>query len=169
MSHKDGYYVLVFKGKEDVDTIFSGGPYYMNRQPVLVYRWSNEFDFVNQVFKKLLVWVRLSSLPVCYWGEEALSKKTNVIGTPLCTDDCTSKASRLTYARVRVEVDVTKLINTLIHVESDDGRLFKQRVIYEWLPYFCVKCYKVGHMCKQEQQRVEKMQWVPKKFGWWVG
>lgn len=47
VSHKEGYYVLVFKSKEDLETVVNMGPYYMNRQPILVYKLSSDFDFVN--------------------------------------------------------------------------------------------------------------------------
>lgn len=127
---------MLMSSKEDVELVVNGGPYYMNKRPVLTYRWTEEFDFVNEVFKKFHVWVKLPSLQMVYWGEDSLSRICSVIGVPMCADVCTSGAQRLTYARVRVEVDVTKQLVTEVQVENGDGRMFKQRVIYEWVPYF---------------------------------
>lgn len=53
-----------YKTKDDVSLVINRGPYYMNRQPILVYKWSLEFDFINQVLKKFPVWVRFPSLPL---------------------------------------------------------------------------------------------------------
>lgn len=128
---------------------------------MLTYRWNENFDFVDEVCKKFPIWVKLPSLPMVYWGEDSLSRICSVIGVPMCADECTSGAKRLTYARVRVEVDVTQKLLTEIQVENGDGRMFKQRVIYEWIPYFYLTCHEVGHVYgnvgKQEKR------WVPKK------
>lgn len=81
-----------------------------------------------------------------------------MIGIPLCANDCTSRIKRISYARVRVEVDVTQEIRTKIQIENVDGRVMNQKVVYEWLPWFCPKCDVVGHCCEV----APKMQWVPK-------
>lgn len=83
-----------------------------------------------------------------------------MLGNPLCANECTSKIKRISYAKVRIELDVTKEILQVVHVEHLDGRLFKQRVTYKWLPYFCIKCYEVGHICDQRSKANWK--WVPK-------
>lgn len=67
----------------------------------------------------------------------------------------------MSYDRVRIEVDVTKIIPTVIHVEHPDGRMFRQQVVYEWIPYFCIKCHEVGHI--YDQRKKANWQWVPKQ------
>lgn len=37
VSHKEGYFVFLMRSKEDLRVVLEGGPYYINRQPVLVY------------------------------------------------------------------------------------------------------------------------------------
>lgn len=59
---------------------------------------------------------------------------------------------------VRVEVDVTREIRTKIQVETQDSRLQYERVIYEYLPWFHLKCDKVRHFCEVEPI----IKWVPK-------
>lgn len=109
----------------------NGGPYYMNRQHILVYSWKMDFDFVSQVLKRFPVWVRLPCLPLSFWGGDSLSKIASVMGVPLCADDCTSNVKRITYARLRIEVDVTNPILTVIHIENANRRVFKQKAYYE--------------------------------------
>lgn len=130
----DGYHVMLLKSKGECKTAVEGGPYYMNRKPVLVYNWSPEFDFKAQVLKNFPVWNKLPGLPYNQWVEESLSRICSVIGTPMCADDCTSRLKRISYARVRLEVDVTQGIKTNVQIENVDGRLMNQRVVYEWLP-----------------------------------
>lgn len=63
-------------------------------------------------------------------------------------DDCTAKQTKVSYARVLVEVDITKEFVTDIKVRDTNGKMFTQKAIPEWKPYFCHECNKVGHDCK---------------------
>lgn len=59
---------------------------------------------------------------------------------------------------------------TEIKVRDNMGREFSQKAIPEWKPFYCRKCHKLGHECKEPQpntsieegktQRTQKM-WVP--------
>lgn len=104
------------------------------------------------------MWVRYPALPYNCWTSESLSRISSVIGKSICADDCTSRVKRISYARVRFEVDVTQEIRTKIQFEFSDGRVQFQQVIYEWLPWFCLKCDKVGHFFELDPI----MKWVPK-------
>lgn len=55
ISHREGYFILLMKSKDDFEMVLNGGPYYINRQPILIYKWSLEFDFKNDVMKKFPV------------------------------------------------------------------------------------------------------------------
>lgn len=56
----------------------------------------------------LPIWVLFPQLPLVYWGDMSIGKIASAIGNPLLTDECTSKKLRVSYARVLIEVDVTK-------------------------------------------------------------
>lgn len=60
-------------------------------------------------------------------------------------DECTSKGLRISFARVLVEIDVTQDLPKEVMVEDPNGRYFKQRVMYEWLPPYCKKCSMLRH------------------------
>lgn len=82
----------------------------------------------------------------------------------MCADECTSRQLRVSFARLLVEIDVTKPLPTSISVEGPDGEVMEQNVIYEWRPPFCSTCNKVGHDCAKkapEKKKVSK-KWVPK-------
>lgn len=70
-------------------------------------------------------------MPYTCWTLESLSRRSSVIGSPRFVDECTSRVKGISYARVRVEVDVTQEIRTKIYVETLDSRMQYQRVIYE--------------------------------------
>ncbi|KAG5589723.1 hypothetical protein H5410_040237 [Solanum commersonii] len=73
------------------------------------------------------------------WGCDSLSRIASAIGTPLFVDE---NQSRISFARMLIQVNVTKSLPTLY------GREFTQAVEYDyWKPQFCAKCLKIRHMC----------------------
>ena len=101
------------------------------------------------------MWFRLPKLPLHCWGEESLNRIIGAIGVPLFSDDCTSKQLCVSYARVLVEVDITKPVAKQVHIRDITGKDFTQLVMPEWYPYFCSKCHKVGHVCKENKPPTE--------------
>ena len=74
-----------------------------------------------------------------------MSRIASAIGVPLFADECTTKQTRISYARMLIEVDVTKTIPQQITVADPNGRTFVQEVVMEWKPQYCDKCQKIGH------------------------
>ena len=56
-----------------------------------------------------------------------------MIGTLVCADECTSKQMRITFARLMVEVDVTKPLVRQVLVDIGAGLVKEQKVIFERL------------------------------------
>ncbi|CAO2827728.1 unnamed protein product [Amaranthus hypochondriacus] len=148
-THDEGYYILQFHSERECEEILLGGPYFLNRAPIVVKKWSVKFDFKDEILRVIPVWVRLPSLPLHCWGEETLSRIVSAVGVPIMTDECTAKQLKISYARILVEVDITKNFLEDIKVRDNLGREFFQKAIPEWRPYFCHKCNKVGHECKE--------------------
>ncbi|WMV37120.1 hypothetical protein MTR67_030505 [Solanum verrucosum] len=75
----------------------------------------------------------------------------SAIGIPMFADECTTKQTRISFARMLVEVDVTKPLPEEINVMDPTGKTIVQGVKYDWKPIFCQKCQVVGHVCLPEQ------------------
>nr|XP_016489638.1 PREDICTED: uncharacterized protein LOC107809505 [Nicotiana tabacum] len=69
---------------------------------------------------------------------------------PMYADECTAKQLKVSYARMLIEVDVTKPLKDEITVEEPNRRTFLQPINYDWKPKFCETCQVIGHNCKQE-------------------
>ena len=67
---------------------------------------------------------------------------------PLFADEYTTKQTRISYARMLIEVNVTKAIPQQITIVNPNGRTFLQEVVLEWKPQYCDKCQKIGHQCQ---------------------
>lgn len=68
-------------------------------------------------------------------------------------DVATSCGTRLSMAKVRVEIDLTKLLLTSVWAGQDfeDSTLtrFTQKIEYESIPKYCKHCRRLGHSLVQ--------------------
>ena len=150
--HEDGFFILKFKIESECSEILKGGPYFLNRAPIVIKKWSANFDFKSEILRVIPVWVRLPSLPLHCWGAETLSRIVSAVGVPVLADECTMNQRKVSYARVLVEVDITQDFVKDISVRDNTGRDFIQKAIPEWRPFFCRKCNKVGHDCRDKNE-----------------
>lgn len=149
---------------EERDSVLYSGPHLFYGKPMIVKQWTSNFDFHQEILKVVPVWVKFPNLPLNCWSDNSLSRIGSVLGVPIYADECTIKMLRVSFARILVEINVTKPIVNEIMVEDPSGKKFAQRVIYNWLPAFCNKCPKIGHNCevKRKIQSKPVQKWVPK-------
>lgn len=74
-----------------------------------------------------------------------LSRISSTLGVPLFANECTSRKLRVSFARLLVEVDITKPLCSSVMIESFASDVVELKVQFEWTPPFCKKCDKVGH------------------------
>jgi hypothetical protein len=103
------------------------------------------FDFQANDMTKLPTWVKLPNLPLRCWTPLCLSKIGSMIGKPIHCDIPTATMSRLSYARILVEVDLLQELPNAIQVVLPNGSPLSQQVTYESLPRFCKRCRVIGH------------------------
>lgn len=120
--HDDGFSVILFQPIADRDNVVQGGPYTTNGKPILLKKWPHSFNLHDEL-RIALLWVRMPRLPVLYWGAQTLSRLASTIGVPLFVDDCTTKESRVLYARVLIDVDVTKHLPSMFKYTNQKGIL----------------------------------------------
>ncbi|XP_056685900.1 uncharacterized protein [Spinacia oleracea] len=123
--------------------------------------WSSGFNFQDEILRIVPVWVRFPNLPLCCWGSDSLSRIGSLIGVPLFADDCTSKQLRILFARLLIEVDVTKDLPKEVLIQDHSRVTIKQKVEYDWLPPFCKACNSVGHDCSVKKSVGARFQPAP--------
>lgn len=144
------------------------GPLMIANRPIIIKDWVADFSFEKEVLKEVLLWIRLPKLlPLSCWSVDSLRRVGSVLGKPVCVDECTSQQLRISYARLLIEVDVTKPLIYKVRVEDDDDFKVEQQVYYGWVPLFCQKCHRVGHICKKPDPPIvlNNKQWIPKDKG----
>ncbi|XP_058726404.1 uncharacterized protein LOC131597745 [Vicia villosa] len=136
----EGYFILRFHSMDDKDLVLMKGPYTIHNMPMLLTDWKPNFDLKKDMLHTIPIWVKLPHLPLHLWGQRSLSKIGSALGTPLVTDECTTNKLRVSYARILVEMDVTKPPITEINIRDAEGNKRKQVVEYDWRPKFCERC-----------------------------
>ncbi|CAN1841546.1 Putative ribonuclease H protein At1g65750, partial [Linum perenne] len=98
----------------------------------------------------ILTWVRLPRLPIHYFNKLAVSCIGNYIGKTVRLDLATAEGARARYARVCVEIDVTKPLLGKYMIENREFH-----IEYESLENICFSCGFYGH--KEAQCELHKM------------
>ncbi|XP_019228707.1 PREDICTED: uncharacterized protein LOC109209818 [Nicotiana attenuata] len=124
----------------------------INNRPIVVKQWTANFDFDEEDLKNIPIWVKLPNLPLSCWSAKTLSKIGSGLGQPIYADACTSNIDRISYARILVEIDVTKELPKSVKVKDPKGRIMVQELWYDWKPSYCAKCMRIGHNFQQQQQ-----------------
>lgn len=54
-AHEDGYFIVKFADEKECSEIISGGPYFLNTAPMVVKKWSTNFDFQEEIMRVIPV------------------------------------------------------------------------------------------------------------------
>jgi len=76
--------------------------------------------------------------------ERTLYEIARAVGTPLLIDNVTRNRLYGHYARILVDLDLSKSIFCEVMVERE-GYAFPVAIEYEGLPDFCTHCKSIGH------------------------
>ncbi|XP_058783376.1 uncharacterized protein LOC131658056 [Vicia villosa] len=158
--HEEGYFILRFNSFKDRDDVLMKGPYSIRNMPLLIREWRPEFNLQTDLLRTLPIWVKLPNLPLYLWGETSLNKIGSALGVPIVTDECTANRLRISYARIMVEMDITKDLPSEIIIRDNHGEKMRQAIEYEWRPVFCGSCQKFGHNCDKPKPKARI--WQPK-------
>ncbi|XP_021756872.1 uncharacterized protein LOC110721944 [Chenopodium quinoa] len=165
--HYEGYFIINLRSLDNLNSVMSEGPHMFYGKPVKP--WTDKFDFSSEILRTIPLWVKIPNLPLNCWGAETLSKIRSTLGVPICADECTSRHLRVSFAKLLIEIDITKPLAKSVWVESPKGEIVELKVIYEWIPPFCTKCNKPGHNCDELQAKpapiiqTQKKVWVQKQ------
>lgn len=100
--------MVKFSHPGDREKVMSGGPWMIFDHYLAVTRWSPEFVSPEAKVNQAMVWIRFSGLNFLYYDESILLDLASAVGVPVKVDTNTLKVERGRFARVCVEVDLTK-------------------------------------------------------------
>ncbi|XP_020681197.1 rab-like protein 6 [Dendrobium catenatum] len=113
-------------------------------KPFILQRWSPKFKHVRDEAASIMIWVKIVDLPLDLWTPTGIFHIASYIGIPLTVDSLTANRTRLTFARVCIQISKdSKLPKEIpIQIEEEDMLL---KVVYEWKPSPCEGCGSLIH------------------------
>lgn len=111
-------------------------------------RWSSVHSKTTPQLKAIKIWAHLTGVPLDLRHDEGLSLVAGLVGEPKETDDFTKNLVSLTLSHVKVEVDLTQSLPSVVELEREDGEVVEVSVHYPWVPPTCSHCHELGHIVK---------------------
>ncbi|XP_057432217.1 uncharacterized protein LOC130724970 [Lotus japonicus] len=134
------FYLVTFDKEEDKNKVIGGGPWTIFDHYLEVSTWSPEFISPAARVQRTLAWIRIPGLNVAFYDESFLMYVARAIGRPIKVDTNTLSGDRGRFARICVELDLTKAVIGRICTED-----LWYKVEYEGLHIICTKCGCYGH------------------------
>ncbi|CAN1273765.1 hypothetical protein LINPERPRIM_LOCUS15179 [Linum perenne] len=147
-----GFYVVNFESIADYERAMFGGPWMINDHYVVIQEWRPYFRPEETLLTTLRVWVRLPGIPFEYFDRTILKLIGDRIGRTVRIDHTTLEGSRGNFARICVEVDLSKPLLSKYRL-----RRRVRRIEYEGLHTICFNCGCYGHKdeaCKVAAEEV---------------
>ncbi|XP_072058356.1 uncharacterized protein [Arachis hypogaea] len=147
------YFLVHFSDEENYSHALLDGPWMIAGHYLIVQRWRPFFLTSESAVKKIAAWVRILNLPIELYNHRFLWRIRSAIGTMLKIDRATSIHSRGRFARICIEIDLTKKLVPRISVLGST-----LNIEYEGLHLICFQCGKYGHrndQCSEVAVRVE--------------
>ncbi|XP_031127582.1 uncharacterized protein LOC116029675 [Ipomoea triloba] len=140
ISLENDYFFVKFGSNEDLEYAMFEGPWMVLDHYLIVKEWVPNFDPMVDTTQKVLVWVRFLNLPVEYYNLLTMRKIGNKLGRTVRVDHTMSLVSRGKFARVCVEIDITKPLISRFTLEEKVWQ-----VAYEGMHLVCFSCELYGH------------------------
>ncbi|KAI9090149.1 hypothetical protein K1719_028845 [Acacia pycnantha] len=137
---ENDFYVVSFQEWEDYERALTGGPWVISDKYLSVMRWRLGFNPRKEKIDKIAAWVCFPEIEVELFDKKILYNLGNSIGKVLKLDVHTTSRGRNKFARVCIELDLTK---PLVPHYMVDG--FLKQVEYESLHALCLNCGLFGH------------------------
>lgn len=141
-----GYYMVKFDMEGDRTKVMEEGPWMVFDHYLTVQTWTPEFLSPKAKIEKTMVWVRFPGLNLLFYDESILLVLASTIGKPIRVDSNTLDVRRGRFARVCVELDLTKPVVGKVWLR---GHWY--HVEYEGLHRLCTSCGCYGHVTRQCQ------------------
>ncbi|XP_074267052.1 uncharacterized protein LOC141590354 [Silene latifolia] len=119
--YRNGWFSFRFTSQEDMNNVLREGPWKLGSSSLIMKQWYPNFSMEMDKVSTVPIWVLLPDLEPFLWLESVLSKMASKIGKPFFADLNTTCKTKLSFARILVEADVSAtlpdqiVLNTPFH------------------------------------------------------
>ena len=102
-------------------------------------------EMLNIQLTSIPIWVKFYNIPLEYWTNTCLGYIASAVGKPLHMDSLTENKTRLSFARICIEVDLSSKFPKAARLNLGNGKCTTIRIEYPWVPHNCSHCQVFGH------------------------
>ncbi|KAF1869339.1 hypothetical protein Lal_00018432 [Lupinus albus] len=119
-----GFYEFTFSYVEDMMSICATGSWNLKPGLLRLSLWTPNFNPVLQKVPHSQCWIKIYGLPQEYWCPNIIFTIAGGIGSPISLDEATTNRSFGHFARVLVDINLTKPVANKVQVEIDGFEFF---------------------------------------------
>ena len=164
ISTTEGMYIFRFRDPKARDWVLENGPWNFAGRPIILRFWKPGMEMLNAQLTSIPIWVKFFNIPLEYWTATSLGCIASAVGFPLHLDSHTENHTRLSFARICIEVDGKCEFPRSVLLDMGNGKFSNIRIEYPWVPQNCSHCKSFGHS-RLKCQVVKKMGLVHKGTG----
>ena len=138
--------------EEHMHDILDRSSWFFDNRLIMLKRFTNGVSSENVTFQRSPFWIRVFNIPIKIMNATVGNYIDNEIGVPLLVDAPKSGLAWGPFLRIRVDVDITKLLmrGKMIQIEGMEKGWVHFK--YERLPIYCYRCGILGHQERECQQ-----------------
>ena len=131
------------------DWVMENGPWYIAGRPIILRVWQPGMEMLNIQLTYLPIWVKFYNIPLEYWTNTCLGYIASAVGKPLHMDSLTENRTKISFARICIEVDLSSKFPKAARLNLGNGKCTTIRIEYLWVPHNCSHCQVFGHKVSQ--------------------
>lgn len=128
-----GLFLFRFGCKGDMDWTLSAHPLSIGNKRIHLAPWHPGMEDLP-ILKSAAVWICLRNIPYHLWCKQILFSLARTIGKPIRMDEFTASQKLLSYARILVEVDLSKPLPNCIRMDLEETKPVAINIEFENLP-----------------------------------
>lgn len=140
-----GYFIVLFGNIKHYEKALEEGPWFMGTAGLFLTPWFPDFDPATTVITKTPVWIRLPNLPAHLWNTRVFRAIGDTLGSFIHGDSWQVSKGLYSYARVCVELDLSKGLPEQINLKINDF-VWIQTLDYENTAFRCRHCHQSGNL-----------------------
>ena len=142
---ENGLFFFRFRDPEARDWVMDAGPWHLAGRQFILRAWKPGMDMLNIQLSSIPIWVRFYNIPLEYWTSTCLGHIASTVGIPLHLDPLTENQTKLSFARICIEVGVDCVFPKSVLLDRGNGNYSTIRIEYPWAPKCCSECKLFGH------------------------
>ena len=142
---ENGLYYFRFRDPEARNWVMDAGPWHLAGRPFILRTWKPGMDMLDIQLSTIPIWVKFYNIPLEYWTSTSHGHIASTVGISLHMDSLTENQTKLSFARICVEVGADCEFPKSISLDKGNGKYSTIRIEYPWAPKCCSECKRFGH------------------------